>query len=64
MIFTPDQRRTLQRRTAAELRQKFLRETESFLASELRLRGIRWPARRLNAAVADKAKRLILHAAG
>ena len=45
MILTRYQPATRRQKNTAELRRKFLRETESFLAAELRLREAHWPAK-------------------
>jgi hypothetical protein len=45
MILTQHTPRLRGQKNKAELRQKFLRETESYLAAELRLRETHWPAR-------------------
>ncbi|HEY1602556.1 MAG TPA: hypothetical protein VGG64_23330 [Pirellulales bacterium] len=45
MIFSHFQPPTQQKASAAALRRKFLRETESFLAKELRLRDTQWPTK-------------------
>jgi hypothetical protein len=45
MMFTHFQPPTKRKASADALRKKFLRETESFLAKELRLRGKQWPTK-------------------
>jgi hypothetical protein len=45
MMFTHFQPPTKRKASADALRKKFLRETESFLVKELRLRGKQWPTK-------------------